>query len=88
MRTLIDAVEEHSEQNIREDTVSNLVEVNRFFLPLLRHNSDDSLKLFCDLIVSIPTLDIKVGDAQIMFIYFISDKHKRRTCTRVKAHLC
>ncbi|CAC5402560.1 RNF213 [Mytilus coruscus] len=35
IRNLIDAVEEHSEQYVRESTVSYLIEVKRFFHPML-----------------------------------------------------
>jgi hypothetical protein len=36
IRNLIDAVEEHSEQYVRESTVSDLIEVKRFFYPILK----------------------------------------------------
>ncbi|CAG2254603.1 RNF213 [Mytilus edulis] len=36
IRNLIDAVEEHSEQYVRESTVSDLIEVKRFFQPILK----------------------------------------------------
>ncbi len=35
IRNLIDAVEDHSDQYIREDTVSSLIDVKRFVQPLL-----------------------------------------------------
>ncbi|XP_076073418.1 uncharacterized protein LOC143045022 [Mytilus galloprovincialis] len=36
IRNLINAVEEHSEQYVRESTVSDLIEVKRFFDPILK----------------------------------------------------
>ncbi|CAG2237363.1 RNF213 [Mytilus edulis] len=36
IRNLIDAVEEHSEQYVRESTVSDLIEIKRFFQPILK----------------------------------------------------
>lgn len=46
IRNLIDAVEEHSEQYVRESTVSDLIEVTRFLQPLLKHKYDDNVQLF------------------------------------------
>ncbi|XP_076077139.1 uncharacterized protein LOC143047776 [Mytilus galloprovincialis] len=38
IRNLIDSVEEHSEQYVRESTVSDLIEIKRFFNPVLKEN--------------------------------------------------
>lgn len=46
IRNLIDAVEEHSEQYVRESTVSDLIEVKRFLHPLLKHTYDDNIQNF------------------------------------------
>lgn len=46
IRNLIDAVEEHSEQYVRESTVSDLIEVKRFLQPLLKQKYDDDVQLF------------------------------------------
>lgn len=43
IRNLIDAVEEHSEQLVREATVSDLIEVKRFFYPILKRTYGDKL---------------------------------------------
>ncbi|CAG2207730.1 RNF213 [Mytilus edulis] len=50
IRFLIDAVEEHSEQYVRESTVSDLIELKRFFQPVLKGNSADSLGSLFDLL--------------------------------------
>lgn len=46
IRNLIDAVEEHSEQYVRESTVSDLIEVKRFLQPLLKQKYDGNVQLF------------------------------------------
>lgn len=46
IRNLIDAVEEHSEQYVRESTVSDLIEIKRFLQPLLKQKHDDDVQLF------------------------------------------
>ncbi|XP_052068616.1 uncharacterized protein LOC127707898 [Mytilus californianus] len=47
LRNLIDAVEEHSEQYVRESTVSDLIEIKRFFNPVLKGNFLENIgKLF------------------------------------------
>lgn len=52
MRHLIDAVEEHSDQFIREDTVSFLIEVKRFLQPFLQRFNQpfENLGAFVDLL--------------------------------------
>lgn len=45
MRHLIDAVEEHSDQFIREDTVSYLIEVKRFLQPFLQNTNQSFVNL-------------------------------------------
>lgn len=46
IRNLIDAVEEHSEQYVRESTVSDLIEVKRFLQPLLKQKYDENIQKF------------------------------------------
>lgn len=46
IRNLIDAVEEHSEQYVRESTVSDLIDVKRFLQPLLKQKCDDNIQTF------------------------------------------
>lgn len=50
IRFLIDAVEEHSEQYVRESTVSDLIELKRFFQPVLKGHSVESLRSLFDLL--------------------------------------
>lgn len=46
IRNLIDAVEEHSEQYVRESTVSDLIDVKRFLQPLLKQKYDENVQKF------------------------------------------
>lgn len=46
IRNLIDAVEEHSEQYVRESTVSDLIEITRFLQPLLKQKYDNDVQMF------------------------------------------
>lgn len=46
IRNLIDAVEEHSEQYVRESTVSDLIEVKRFLQPLLKQKYCGDVQMF------------------------------------------
>ncbi|VDI17462.1 Hypothetical predicted protein, partial [Mytilus galloprovincialis] len=50
IRNLIDAVEEHSEQFVRESTVSDLIEVKRFFYPILKKTYGDEFTDFFSLL--------------------------------------
>lgn len=66
IRNLIHAVEDHSDQFIREDTVSNLLDVKRFFHDLLSTTSKRDL--FC-----LSRLSSKLqGDRAIAFKVFKS----------------
>lgn len=46
IRNLIDAVEEHSEQYVRESTVSDLIEIKRFLQPLLKKTFNGNILEF------------------------------------------
>ncbi|XP_052068615.1 uncharacterized protein LOC127707897 [Mytilus californianus] len=50
IRNLIDAVEEHSEQYVRESTVSDLIEVKRFLYPILKKTYEGDLTNFFSLL--------------------------------------
>lgn len=66
IRNLIDAVEEHSEQYVRESTVSDLIEVKRFMQPLLKQKYDDNIqKFFSAMNKSLETSGIKKVDQKI-----------------------
>lgn len=66
IRNLIDAVEEHSEQYVRESTVSDLIEVKRFMQPLLKQRYDDNIqKFFSAMNKSLETSGIKKVDEKI-----------------------
>lgn len=66
IRNLIDAVEEHSEQYVRESTVSDLIEVKRFMQPLLKQKYDDNIqKFFTAMNKSMETSGIKKVDQKI-----------------------
>lgn len=66
IRNLIDAVEEHSEQYVRESTVSDLIEVKRFMQPLLKQKYDDNIqKFFSAMNKSLETSGIKKVDEKI-----------------------
>ena len=66
IRNLIDAVEEHSEQYVRESTVSDLIAVKRFFRPLLKEDFQrDTKKFFQMMKKSVESSGIKDIPAKI-----------------------
>lgn len=70
IRNLIDAVEEHSEQYVRESTVSDLIEVKRFLQPLLKQKYDQNIqKFFGAMSRSLETSGIKNVERKIHECY-------------------
>lgn len=70
IRNLIDAVEEHSEQYVRESTVSDLIEVKRFLQPLLKQKYDENIqKFFSAMSRSLETSGIKNVERKIHECY-------------------
>ncbi|XP_055995963.1 uncharacterized protein LOC125646740 isoform X2 [Ostrea edulis] len=66
IRNLIDAVEEHSEQYVRESTVSDLIEVKRFIQPFLKQKYDKNVNgFFSNMKKSLETSGIKNLDKKI-----------------------
>lgn len=65
IRNLIDAVEEHSEQFVRESTVSDLIEVKRFLQPILKQKYVCIRKFFQTLKKSLETSGIKNIDHKV-----------------------
>ncbi|OWF52739.1 uncharacterized protein LOC110447384 [Mizuhopecten yessoensis] len=48
LRNLIDAVEEHSEQFVCESTVSDLIDIKQFLLPVLKMDFEHNVRAFID----------------------------------------
>ena len=68
LRNLIHAVEEHSDHFIREDTVSCLIDVQRFLAPmLLLDPSNIMLEVFCKQLKSDRKVAGKVLDSFLLF---------------------
>lgn len=65
IRNLIDAVEEHSEQFVRESTVSDLIEVKRLLQPILKQKYADIKGFFNTLNKSLETSGIKRAEQKI-----------------------
>ncbi len=66
IRNLIDAVEEHSDQFIREATVSNLIDVKKFFVPLLTTEKNLLLSKFISQVSSSTDIANKVFDTHAL----------------------